>query len=119
MGKGLVAEKPCEVHTGLGYLFHDGEVVEVAADVASGVEAIHLFAQIAAVTVFHESHVDGLCESEEIFPLAAFLLGGKSCGFDGAFGESGKVIGREPDLVGVELFEHILPEKSGQFAQTA
>ena len=111
------AEEFGDLKAQLGDALHIVDVGVLALGVAAGVEAVKLLAEVGALGVFHEGHVGRLREGEEKFALAALGLG-HLCGFvDDPLGETGEVVGGEPDLVGGHLLEHILPEGVGERRQ--
>ena len=95
-------------------VFHVGELT---LGVAAGIEAVEALAEVGALAVFHERHIGRLREGEEELSLAPFLLGELGGFGHYAFGKPREVVGCEPYLIGVQFFEHVLPELGGQFRQ--
>ena len=114
LGVVLRAEQLGDFQTHGGYAAHILHVGVFALGVAAGVEAVEALAQVGTVGVLHKGHIGRLGEREEELTLAALGLG-KLCGLVyNPLGKSGEVVGGEPYLVGIQLFEHILTENGGK-----
>ena len=117
LGVVLRAEQLGNFQTHGGYAAHILHVGVFALGITARVEAVEALAQVRAVRILHEGHIGRLCEREKELTLAALGLGELCSLVDNPLGKSGEVVGSEPYLVGIQLFEHILTEYGGKLRE--